>query len=387
MLTFKGFTGIHNVLPSERRDERALEAALNVDIGLSGEVRRRAGYTLAASGCHKNLWNARGFQLATADGTLIAFDGAGTRTLHPALGTDRVWYCNLPDGRTAFSNGLVCGLTDGQMASAWGVPTATDVGAATPVAGALHPGRYTYWITPVRLSDGLEGAPAFGQPVDLPDGGLLLTGLPALTGHGVNVYLSGREGDECFLAGTTVGTAFSYLGTNEDLQAPCRTLHETPAPAGRLLAFWRGRALVAVGNVLHASQPGRWEAFNPLRDFKQFSAPITLVQPLDGGIYVGTEHELAWLGGTQFDALTYRTALDAPVVLGSGCSVPAAQLALGGDGGAQGAAMVAIAGGRLVAGFDDGVVRPLEHYRTHAAEVAATFRVEGGVPQYLAVVQ
>lgn len=387
MLTFKKFQGINNVLPPERLEKSDLAIALNVDIGLSGEVRRRGGYSAQASACHKNLWNGPGFQLATVDGVLTAFDADGARVIHPALGTDRVWYCALPDGRVAFSNGSICGMTDGQVGRAWGVPVPVGVGDADNVPGGLHSGRYTYWITHVRLADGLEGAPAFGAAVDLPDGGILLSGLPELAGHGTNVYLSGNEGDECYLVGTTVGSAFTFTGTNQDLQLPCRTLHEVPAPAGRLLAFWRGRALVAVGDVLYASQPNRWEAFNPLRDFKQLGAPITLVQPVDDGIYVGTEQELAFLAGVQFDALSYRRVLPGHVVLGSGCAVPGDRLALGGDGAAPGAAMACIVGGHLVGGYAGGAVLRLAQYRTDAREVCSAFREVDGIPQYLAAVQ
>lgn len=45
MLTFKGFTGINNVLPEKRRSGSDLTRALNVDIGLTGDITRRGGYT------------------------------------------------------------------------------------------------------------------------------------------------------------------------------------------------------------------------------------------------------------------------------------------------------------------------------------------------------
>ncbi len=388
MLKFDAFTGINNVLPPERMGKAELSAATNVDIGLAGEVRRRAGLTLVAAGCHKNLWQAPRALLATSEGALVAIDGAVRRTLHPALSGARVWYCNLPDGRTAFSNGNICGLTDGVLATGWGVPLPPDVGVAAGVSGALHPGRYRYLLTYVRLADGLESGPAPGAAVDLPAGGLLLTDLPQEDGFAINVYLSGQDGDECFLVGTTAGEAFSYLGDNAALQLPCRTLQDQPAPAGRLLAFWHGRALVARGAVLYASLPNRWEAFDLRRDFKQFSSDITLVQPVSDGIYVGTETELAFLAGAQWDACAYRQVLAGRVVLGSGCEVPGEQLKLG-DGAGQGQAMVCIAAGHLVAGFGGGTVAPLTQgrYKTDVREVASTFRVVQGVPQYVAVPQ
>lgn len=392
MLTFEKFSGINNVAPPERVGASELTTAVNVDIGVTGELRRRAGYTALLETCHKNLHQGAGFFLATVDGgDLVALDGSGGGRvmLYPALGPSRVWYCNLPDGRTTFSNGLISGITDGLTATAWGVPVPEGLGAITPVAGALFPGEYRYQLTHVRLADGLEGGPTHsGAAVHVADGGVLLTGLPVIAGYRINVYLSGHNGEQAFFAGTTDGDSFSYLGSNDALVLPCRTDHLRPPPAGILTAFWRGRVLVADGAVLHASAVNGWEAFDPRRDFKQFGAPITLVRPVDDGIYVGTEQELAFLSGIQFDALDYRRVLDGRVVLGSGVAVRG-ELIAAGQGAGQGSAMICIAGRGIVAGFGGGnIARMTEgRYVTDVGEVAATFRMTGGVPQYLAVPQ
>lgn len=390
MLTFTKFSGINNVLPSHRLADDALSVATNVDIGLTGELTRRAGYSELLATCHKNLHPAQGFMLATVDGgDLVSIAPGGARTvLYPSLGPSRVWYSNLPDGRTTFSNGLINGITDGATATSWGVPVPESLGAFTPVAGELHPGDYQYQLTYVRLSDGLEGGPIYSAPVSVPDGGVLLMGLPMLDGHKLNVYLTGANGDAAYLAGSTLGNSFSYLGKNDALTLPCRTEHLQPAPAGTVTAFWRTRVLVAVGPVLYASRPNGWELFDFRRDFKQFTAPITLVQPVDGGVFVGTEKELAFLGGTDFDSLVYTQVLDAGVVLGSGVAVRGDHVQRG-QGVGQGAALVCIAGGGIVAGFSDGGISRMTEgrYRTDVQEVAATFRMVNGAPQYLAVPQ
>lgn len=391
MLTFEKFSGINNVMPGHRLGNGALSTATNTDIGLTGEISRRAGYAEVLATCHKNLHQAAGFMLATVDGgDLMSLDAAGgSRTmLSPSLGPDRVWYCNLPDGRTTFSNGLINGITDGAVATTWGVPVPESLGAFTPVAGELHPGDYQYQLTYVRLSDGLESGPIYSNPTPVPDGGVLLQGLPVLDDHKINVYLTSHNGEQAFLAGSTFTDSFSYLGKNDALVLPCRTDKLRPAPAGTVTAFWRGRVLVAVGPVLYASKTNGWESFDFRRDFKQFSAPITLVQPVDGGVFVGTEQELAFLSGTEFDKLAYVRVLDGPTVLGSGVAVRG-ELVQRGDGTGSGAAMLCIAGRGIVAGFSDGgIARMTEgRYATDATEVAATFRMVGGAPQYLAVPQ
>lgn len=395
MLTFAKFSGINNVLPSERlRPEprtgiTALAAALNVDVGRDGELRRRSGYSQLAATCHQNLHQAEGFMLATCNGDLTAIWPNGTRTvLYPALGSTRVWYCNLPDGRTTFSNGLICGITDGLTAIDWGVPVPPSIGALTSVPGQLLPGDYQYQLTYVRLSDGREGGPQYSNPTPVPDGGIVLTGLPVLDGHKINVYLTSHNSGDAYLAGSTTNGLFSYTGPNDALMLPCRTDYLQPAPAGTVAAFWRGRVLTAAGSVLYASRTNQYELFDVRRDFKQFTAPITLVVPVDDGLYVGTEDELAFLSGTEWDKLAYKQVVAGRVVLGSGVAVRG-ELIQQGEGAGLGSAMICIADRVLVAGFSGGnVLRMTEgRYTTDVLEVAATFRQTASGPQYLAVPQ
>lgn len=308
--------------------------------------------------------------------------------LFPTLGGGRVWFCDLPDGRTVYSNGLLAGTTDGLTVRPFGVPVPPDAGMLTPVAGELLPGRYRYQVTYVRLADGLEGGPAYGGEYTIEEGGVFIDNLPELPGFAMNIYLSGPDGAAAFLAGTTYNCRFSYLGSTTALMLPCPTEDIAEAPVGTVMAFFHTRLLVAVGPVLYASRPNQWETFDIQRDFKQFGADITLLQPVDGGLYVGTTDELAFLGGEQFDALAYRQVLPSGAVLGSGVAVRGELIAQG-DGRGSGDAMICIAGGEIVAGFGGGALSRLTHGRyavgPQVAEVAAAFREVDGVPQYVAI--
>lgn len=391
MLKFANFKGINNVDLPERIDDSELTKATNVDIGMSGEIVRRIGFTLESTIPHNNVWEGPNFLLATVNGDLLSIQANGTRTVLYSQLSDspRVWYSELPDGRVAFSNGLISGIVaaNGLSQTPWGVPVPTGVGALTDVAGSLFQGQYQYQLTHVRLSDGLEGGPAYAQPAQVSQGGVLLTGLPQRSGYGINVYLSGADGGDCFLAGMTLGDSFSFTGKNQDLVIPCRTEFVQPPPAGRLCCTWRGRSLLAIGNLLIASRAYQPENFDIREDFKQFSDTITMVQPIEGdGIYVGTTRALYFLAGTEFSGLAMSSDLAGSVVLGSGVSVPA-NLIAGGSG--QGTAMVCIAGRVLVAGFAGGSVLRLTEgrYETEAVSVVATFRRTGGLAQYIAVPQ
>ena len=382
MLTFEKFSGINNQTPERRHSPGELKIATNVDIGITGEISRRAGYSEVDATCHKNLWQGDGFMLATITGSDLV-NVETDAVLSASLGASRVWYLNLPDGRTVFSNGLVNGITDGATTTGFGVPVPATTGSPTGVPGDLYPGEYSYAIAYERLSDGLEGGAVDGGTVEL-EGGVTFFGLPSLAGYRINVYLSSHNDDQRYYAGSTTSAMFSFTGGNDELVIPCRSMHMEPAPVGTLMAFYRSRVLVAKGSVLYASQPDRWELFDPA-DFKQFSAPITLVQAVDDGVYVGTEEELAFLSGAKFDELTY-SRVGGPVVLGSGVRVNG-DLIKQGNGVGSGTAMVCICEGIITAGFNSGgVIKMTEgRYKTDVSEVHALFRMNGELPQYLAL--
>ena len=383
MLTFDRFDGINNVQPSARITAQELVEAVNVDAGLSGELRRRQGTTRIDTSPHSNLHKADGYLLATVDGDLTAITDDDRRILLRAgMGSSRVWYCDLPDGRVAFSNGSVNGITDGVSVTGWGVPAPTDTGAAIVVEGAAALGEYRYALTYVRLVDGLEGGPIYSAPLQVDQGGLVLTSLPVTDGYKINIYLTSHNDGTFYLSGSTTSGAYSFTGANDTLVLPMRSDFE-PAPMGTICATWRGRALIAVNNVLYASLPHNPEAFNVRRDFKQFTAPITLIQPVDSGVFVGTKTELAFLRGEQFDTLIYSQMIAGQVVLGSGVEVPGDRI----SDGLPGKGMVCIADRLLVAGLPDGrAVRLTDgRYQIEASEVAATFKMTDGIPQYLAI--
>jgi hypothetical protein len=387
MRTMQKFSGLNNVVTAQELGGSDLVVASNIDLDLDGRARRRRGYTVAAAVRHSNLWQASSFTLATrgAAGDLASLEA--NAVLWAAAGHARMSFADLPDGRVLFSNGTVQGIAGAAAATPWGVPVPVSLGLVNAVAGNLYPGKYQWALTNQRLVDGIESAPVYSGAgaVDLTTGGLQFFGIPVLAGHKTNVYLTSHYGGQRFFAGSTTDGLFTFNGHNSALQLRCPTDMLQPPPLGTVVGFWRGRSLVAKGNTLFASLPHAWEIFDLQRDFKQLSGTINLVQPVDGGIWVGTDKELAFLAGSAWDSLVRSSKLRGRVVPGSGVKVPGEQLQVG-NGRAEGDCLVCIADGWLVAGTGSGQLVPLsvDRYRTDAAAVSATFRVQDGMPQYLA---
>lgn len=388
MLTFESFRGINNVDPRHRARDTDLVQATNVDIGLTGELSRRGGFSLEDADCHKNVHQGKGFMLATNGADLRAVTESSSTVIHPALGSSRVWYCNLPDGRTTFSNGLIHGITNGAAGMEWSIPFPASLGHADALPGALFPGSYRYHLTYVRLADLAEGPALSSEPITIDQGGLLLEALPVRAGYAINVYLSGKDGEGAYLAGVTTGAEFTFAGQNSTLITPCRTLGMRPMPVGTVTAFWRGRLIVAVGNAIWASEP--WAPhLTKWRGFIQFPGDVTMVQAVESGLWIGTTEDLVYLGGDNFEGMRYSSTGVGPVVLGSGVTVPGDKIGLGEGRGAPGDAFICIAGGLLVAGFSNGQATRLtaDRYKTDVTEVAATFRMLRDIPQYIAIPQ
>lgn len=384
------FTGVNNVLNARELRSGELTLASNIDINLASQARRRAGYASVSALQHANLWKAGAFTLATRGVAGDLVNVTSGAVLVASLGHTRVWYCNLPDGKTLYSNGVAQGIVDATSAVAWSVPVPVSSGAALNMAGSLHPGKYQWALTHARTSDGLEGGPVYSgvAAIDITSGGIVFSALPVLAGHRTNVYLSDHNGGERWFAGSTTTANFMFTGANAVLQQRLLTLDMASPPVGKLVSFWRGRTLVAVGNALFASRTNAWHLFDLQRDFKQFSAPITMVQPVKGGIWVGTEKELAFLAGDTWDKLTRSVKETGAVILGSGVKVPGDMIKTDERGGrADGEGMVCICAGWLVAGTDDGeaIAMSRDRYRVSYAQVSAVFRMVGDTPQYIAV--
>lgn len=376
MKLITSFVGINNVSAQERLTSGEMKTASNVDLTSTGALVTRRGHTLLRAGtCVHSLYEAAFGLLCVieADLVLISFDGASRTLIQRALGHTRVWYATLPDGRVAFSNGLINGLTGGGVAVPWGVLVPTEAGNAA--AGATP-----YWLTYSRHSDRLESAPLYGPPTSVD---ALITGLPQRDGYDINVYFA-LDGLTGFLAGSTSTDEFRFAGAPSALVNPCVTEHLVPPPPGRCMVRWKSRVLMASGKVVWATSPFQYEQTDARRDFVQMPDDITFIYGGDAGVWVGTTADLFFLRGDTFDGLVQEQVIGKPVLLGSGAATTFALLPKEKQPDIGGA--FCIVGGNVCACGDNGVplVFAAAQYTTAMTEVIATVRIRDGVLQYMA---
>ena len=370
-----GFRGINNVADPARLAPGEMTAATNLDVGARGILLSRRGRELLVSGAASSVFESPFgiFALVGNDLELYAADGTPLRTVYETLGYTRVWYALLPDGRVAFSNGLIQGLSSAIETTTWGIERPPDAGTGAP-------GDTPYQITYVRNSTGLEGPPTYGDPID-PAGSVV--GLPVRAGHSINVYFA-PHGETAFLAGNAVGDTFQWNGSQ---LGPARTgLGLDMPPVGSLLHTWRSRVLIADGPTIWATRPLQPELCDLTRDFIQMPDPVTLLYGNNDGLFVGTTAGLYFLEGTAFEQFKLQQLAAGRVVLGSGVEANLAYLneKVRPNGAPQGALCLLDGAVHVLFGAGGVIGLTTTTYRTTAVEVHATVRLRDGVLHYLA---
>lgn len=305
-LTAKSFAGVRNTLPAERLAEDDLAAAVNVDVDNSGRLSRRDGQTLLADGVAHSLWADKGQCLYVLDGMMYTLDPAALPTLTAravadGLGSAPVSYA-MANERVYHSNGAVTGVFDAGRVRSWGIALDTIAVNATPTAGNLAAGVYLYTMTLLR-DDGQESGAGLAQRIDLADGQGIVFNWDVPFDASITecaLYLSQPNGEVLYQAlvlDVEQGSA-TYSGGPRSL--PLATQWYDAPPAGQVLAAYKGRIYIAAGNVLYATVALSYEHCD-LRDYRAFDdSRITIVAPVEGGLFVGTERAVYFLSGASF---------------------------------------------------------------------------------------
>lgn len=124
---------------------------------------------------------------------------------------------------------------------------------------------------------------------------------------------------------------------------------------GHILAVFNRRLFIAVGNVLYYTDADNIEQLDERDDPFAFSGQITMVKPLENGIYVSADATY-WLAGRGPDDFVLKQVDDRKAIKGSDVVANAAKLGISGVNG--NVAIWATASDVLV-GMDGGIVDDL----------------------------
>lgn len=297
------FLGLNNTRPLTQleqfeRGQRSgdfMRSADNVDVTDAGTLRRRQGWAKRLGGTQmRGLFALDDGSALVADYNQLCrltYEGgqlnkqALMAELRPGAG---VSYTATPAGVYLTDGYGLWVLRGGAVARAtMGAPTAPGLSASA--GGSLPGGLYQVACTFER-HDGTQSCASVTVQADVPDDGILNIHLPTTTQPltaWVNVFVSPVNGDALFLAERLpIGTTSTTLYVPPEQGGRCTTLYMAPTPAGQIVRQHQGKLLVARGAVVFTSQPYAYGIYDPAEDFMQFPADVTLLEPVDAGLFI-----------------------------------------------------------------------------------------------------
>jgi hypothetical protein len=349
-----------------------LYGAENVDLNDKGRLRRRRGTTLALAGVAHSLWADAKESFAVLNDVLVSLKQAGASIASTAIraGMPRlpVSFSRGGDGEVYWTNGAsIRRIHAGQDRPVVTQPLERIPAITAGSGGALPPGRYLVALT-IAGQDGESPATPAVQ-VDVPEHGAITIGE---VDHLAEVYLSGPNGEVLLHAGQA-GVAGATIRTLTNDGRRCPTLNTTPMPPGSIVRHFSGCMLVASGNTVFISQPYNYGVLDPVKGFMSFPSPVTLIEPLDNGVYIGTADRTHWISDVLV-AGTLQEVLPYGATPGTGLRSPAEEKVYWHSD-----------RGLIVAGDNAAVKNAQEDVLDfgHAASGASLYREQNGIAQLI----
>lgn len=324
--------GIDQVSGETNLPHGAVQDAVDVDFDRAGCIVSRQGYTrlLTESGLH-SLWTGVAGSFAVRDSALsrVHCDGA-TLTTAPivTLPVDLpVSFADLNEGVVAATWREVFFIVN-DVATHLGVENPGGIGVAAETYGGLDAGRYAVAVSFLRGDE--ESGLSYGAFATVASGGGLRFTLPQpLEGEadGLRLYRTQANGDVYHHVTDLPLGITSYLLGATPVGRQAETQFQERLLGGQIVRYWRGHVLIARNNLLLFSRPLRYGLYDPRHDFAQFATRITLLEPVDGGVFVGTADGVVFLAGESPATWNLHRTGGKPPFEGSSLSIDAAELA------------------------------------------------------------
>jgi hypothetical protein len=377
-VTFPPLTGgIDNISPSDQIPPGFFLDAVDVLANRVGDIATRPGkrrlFTAAAM---HSLWHSAELNVSLCvSGRYLCRVGIHQNNLYidpliEIVGNSRMSYAEA-DGRAWCSNGYGLWSIDLFESSLIAQPATLPVlefDAEAAGSGGLDEGVYAVAVS--AIDEGHEeGALSAMKFVNVAPGcGVKVTVVwpdPCERPVHALIHLTAPNGESLRRVVVLMPSAGNpgyddvTVGATDRLGRIADTRYLQPMPPGEIVRFWRGRLLTADGPVLRWSEPMRYGLNHELNGFLLAGSDITMVEPVEGGVFLGTSEEVVFLsGGTPEQWTRTRTAAAIPF---PGCSLTVPAHEFGGDmgAGAQRLALWLSAKG-LVIGRPDGSIQEVQ---------------------------
>ena len=277
--------------------------AHNVVIDDVGQFDRRPGYSkiITLPDAH-SLWRNADRMLVAANGVLYTVDLSANSVTSIFSGLPPhapVSYTEVGTDTYFCSPGVLGKITAAGLVRRPGI--ANMVGlfpTLTATVGGFPPGKYG--VAYSLLNDlGEESGLSSVSWIDLPSGGgVLLSVLQNATNVTMmNIYVTTPDGEDLYLSLTTAIAATASLTTLNTLRRASKE-HLDPMPGGSIVRYFNGRLYIADGPWLWISESLDYGLFDVRGGYMTFGRSITMLEPVDAGLYVGFIDRTLFLAGS-----------------------------------------------------------------------------------------
>jgi len=108
----------------------------------------------------------------------------------------------------------------------------------------------------------------------------------------ITFYSNGFENGQIINGVSSAWPEGTYSG-------PSTNRNFSPAPIGQHLAFYMGRIIIAVGNVIWFTEPYSPGMVDKTRMFWQFSSDVRMIKPMDKGVFISDSRATYYLDGSS----------------------------------------------------------------------------------------
>ena len=297
--------GINNRASDRTLPEEAVRNAVNVDFISDTELRSRKGMVKVYSALSTKSGYSCPLGLYFVEGPVLKKFNPANNTASTVLTGIAAGHCAFEyfDGVLYFSDGVISRKITASAVVQWGMtPPAAPVLSTT--SGVYGEGVYLATCCWVDASGIESGASPIASAWATSASGIVFNNLPVTTDPQVSalrLYLSTPNGKEMYhVADVPPGTAsYTIAAGRYDQGSTLENLFISPAPTGRIIRFYKGRAYVvdASGGVYY-SEPLEYDHFNLLDNYLQFPEPVDIFEPVKGGIFLAYGNHTDFYAGT-----------------------------------------------------------------------------------------
>lgn len=340
------FAGIDHVT-GEPNEPKWLKDAVNVDIDRFGGMTRRNGVTEVLAGV-KSVFgsSAVGSLVGVYNGQLAAISvSPPAATPLGEVNDTELWYAEV-NGELVYAGMSTLGVVRDGGATPLGVDVPPSPMVVVSAGGRLQEGTYGVCVTYVSDATGEESGASTATWVDVPQGGRIVVSPVAQAGMSIRRYRTTCNGD------------VFYLDSDGQLGMVCETRNKVRMPPGRFLSLWKGRILVARGNVVYMSEPFRYGLYDPREGFIQVPKVVTFIAAVDGGIYVGQPDGVLFIDGQDIKQVRLVTTGASAPLRGSAVVVDGGDMSIDNVDSSKKYAVWFCERGYAIGKPDGGVVEP-----------------------------